>query len=121
MITMALIAATVLVSWRAFGDRRLMDRLYGGQPDARLDYDNVPSVVFSHPPLGSVGLSEEQARERFDSVSTYHSRFRPMLQTLIDCSCRFGHERLIPAADDPESLAARTRNFHAGAAFASSG
>jgi len=64
--------------------RRLMDRLYGGQPEARLDYDNVPSVVFSHPPLGSVGLSEERARARFDTVSTYHSRFRPMLQSLGD-------------------------------------
>ncbi|KRG45455.1 glutathione reductase [Stenotrophomonas pictorum JCM 9942] len=62
--------------------RRLMDRLFGGQPQARLDYDNVPSVVFSHPPLGSVGLSEEEARKRFDRVSTYHSRFRPMLQAL---------------------------------------
>jgi glutathione reductase (NADPH) len=62
--------------------RRLMDRLFGGQPQARLDYDNVPSVVFSHPPFGSVGLSEEDARKRFDRVTTYHSRFRPMLQAL---------------------------------------
>ncbi|WP_433851901.1 glutathione-disulfide reductase [Stenotrophomonas nitritireducens] len=68
--------------------RRLMDRLYGGQPEARLDYDNVPSVVFSHPPLGGVGLSEEQARARFDTVRTYHSRFRPMLQALGDGQMR---------------------------------
>ncbi len=64
--------------------RRLMDRLHGGQADARLDYDNVPSVVFSHPPLGSVGLGEEAARRRFDTVTTHHSRFRPMLQALGD-------------------------------------
>ncbi|MGB3392580.1 MAG: glutathione-disulfide reductase [Stenotrophomonas sp.] len=64
--------------------RRLMDRLHGGQAEARLDYDNVPSVVFSHPPFGSVGLSEEAARQRFDKVTTYHSRFRPMLQALGD-------------------------------------
>nr|WP_277420125.1 glutathione-disulfide reductase [Xanthomonas sp.] len=63
--------------------RRLMDRLFGGQPHARLDYDNVPSVVFSHPPLGQVGLSEEQARERHgDAVRTYCSNFRPMLHAL---------------------------------------
>ncbi len=62
--------------------RRLMDRLHGGEPEARLDYDNVPSVVFSHPPFGSVGLSEEAARARFDMVTTYHSRFRPMVQAL---------------------------------------
>jgi len=64
--------------------RRLMDRLHGGQADAHLDYDNVPSVVFSHPPLGSVGLGEEAARRRFDMVTTHHSRFRPMLQALGD-------------------------------------
>ncbi|MCD9086548.1 glutathione-disulfide reductase [Stenotrophomonas sp. SY1] len=68
--------------------RRLMDRLYGGQPEARLDYDNVPSVVFAHPPFGTVGLSEEEARKRFDRVSTYHSRFRPMLQSLGDGQVR---------------------------------
>ena len=62
--------------------RRLMDRVLGGQPEARLDYENVPNVVFAHPPLGSVGLSEEEACKRFGKVSTYYSRFRPMLQAL---------------------------------------
>lgn len=57
--------------------RRLADRLFGGMEDARLDYDNVPTVVFSHPPLGAVGLTEEAARERFgsDDVRIYESRF----------------------------------------------
>ncbi len=66
--------------------RKLMDRLYGGRPDARLDYDNVPSVVFSHPPLGAVGLGEEEARERFggEQVRVYTSNFRPMLHALAD-------------------------------------
>ncbi len=80
--------------------RRLMDRLYGGQPEARLDYDNIPSVVFSHPPLGSVGLSEEQARERFDSVSTYHSGFRPMLQALGDGEMRSLFKMVCAGADE---------------------
>jgi len=62
--------------------RRLMDRLYGGQAEAKLDYNNVPSVIFSHPPFASVGLSEEAARARCDTVSVYYSRFRPMLQAL---------------------------------------
>ena len=44
--------------------RRLMDRLFGGRAGAKLDYANVPTVVFSHPPLGTVGLTEEQAKER---------------------------------------------------------
>lgn len=55
--------------------RRLADRLFGGEPDARLDYENVPTVVFSHPPLASVGLSEEAAKARFgEAVRCYSSR-----------------------------------------------
>ncbi|HYG06430.1 MAG TPA: glutathione-disulfide reductase [Stenotrophomonas sp.] len=65
--------------------RKLMDRLYGGQATAKLDYDNVPSVVFSHPPLGAVGLGEEEARERYgEQVRVYTSNFRPMLHALAD-------------------------------------
>jgi len=62
--------------------RRLMDRLYGGQPEAKLDYNTIPSVIFSHPPFASVGLSEEAARAQCEKVSVYYSRFRPMLQAL---------------------------------------
>jgi glutathione reductase (NADPH) len=65
--------------------RRLADRLFGGKPDARLDYANVPTVVFSRPPLGSVGLSEAAARELHgDDVAVYRVRFRPMIYTLAD-------------------------------------
>lgn len=64
--------------------RRLMDRLFGGQPQAKMDYENVASVVFSHPALGAVGLSEEEARERHADVRVYRSNFRPMLQALAD-------------------------------------
>ncbi|HEX6271426.1 MAG TPA: glutathione-disulfide reductase [Polyangiaceae bacterium] len=56
--------------------RHLADRLFGGKPDARLDYDDIPSVVFSHPPVGIVGLSEPDARARFgDAVRVYETRF----------------------------------------------
>jgi glutathione reductase (NADPH) len=57
--------------------RHLADRLFGGQPDAHLDYENVPSVVFSCPPIGTVGLTEEQARERYGAggIKVYTSRF----------------------------------------------
>lgn len=38
--------------------RKLAHRLFGGQRDAHLDYSNIPTVVFSHPPIGTVGLTE---------------------------------------------------------------
>ena len=48
--------------------RRLADRLFGGQPDRRLLYENIPTVVFSHPPIGSVCLTEEEARRTYGSA-----------------------------------------------------
>jgi pyruvate/2-oxoglutarate dehydrogenase complex dihydrolipoamide dehydrogenase (E3) component len=40
-------------------------RLFGGLKDAKADYDNVPTVVFSHPPIGTCGLTEAQAVQQF--------------------------------------------------------
>jgi glutathione reductase (NADPH) len=65
--------------------RRLMDRLFDGRSDAKLDYENVPTVVFAHPPIAAVGLTETQARERHgDAVQVFRSGFRPMLYALAD-------------------------------------
>ena len=59
--------------------RRLSDRLFGGKPQAKLDYDDIPSVVFSHPPIGTVGLSESDARAMHgDAVKVYTTRFTNM-------------------------------------------
>jgi glutathione reductase (NADPH) len=56
--------------------RRLADRLFGGMPDRRLEYANIATVIFSHPPIGTVGLTEDEARERYgESVRVYTSRF----------------------------------------------
>ena len=65
--------------------RRLMDRLFGGR-DRRLERNDIPTVVFSHPPIGRVGLDEAQARERFgdDAVHVARASFRPMLGALAD-------------------------------------
>jgi glutathione reductase (NADPH) len=64
--------------------RRLADRLFGGEPDARLDYDNIPTVVFSHPPIGTVGVTEDEARERYgdDAVKIFQSRFTDMYHAI---------------------------------------
>ena len=59
--------------------RRLADRLFGGQPERHLPYENIPTVVFSHPPIGTVGLTEEDARRQYgDAVRIYQTRFRSM-------------------------------------------
>lgn len=57
--------------------RRLADRLFDGQSERHLDYHNVPTVVFTHPPIGTVGLSEAQALKEYggDAVKTYSSHF----------------------------------------------
>ena len=43
--------------------RRLGDRLFNNQPERRLEYENIPTVMFSHPPIGTVGLTEGEARK----------------------------------------------------------
>jgi glutathione reductase (NADPH) len=60
--------------------RRLSERLFGGMPERCLDYDNVPTVVFGHPPIGTVGLTEQAARDLYGdaAVTVYKSSFVPM-------------------------------------------
>jgi len=57
--------------------RCLSDRLFNHQSDAKLDYRHIPTVVFSHPPVGTVGLTEAEAKARFgeSEISVYQSRF----------------------------------------------
>lgn len=61
----------------------LADTLFGGRPTP-IRFDLVPTAVFSQPPVGVVGLSEEQARERGFDVQVFSSLFRPMRFTLPD-------------------------------------
>jgi len=64
--------------------RRLMDRVYAGA-SATLDRNDIPTVVFAHPPIGKVGLTEAQARERHgDNLHIYRAGFRPMLYALAE-------------------------------------
>ena len=64
--------------------RRLMDRVFGGQENRRLRYENIPTVVFSHPPIGTVGLTDQEARERYsdEEVEIFSSEFVPMYHAL---------------------------------------
>jgi len=61
--------------------RALADTLYNDNPK-KMDYDNIPRAVFSQPPVGTVGLTEMEARKRFKEVKIYRSEFRPLKATL---------------------------------------
>ena len=63
--------------------RRLSDRLFGGQAERRLDYSNIPTVIFSHPPIGTVGLTEAQARGQHGAdVKVYTRSFVPLYNAI---------------------------------------
>ncbi|HME40027.1 MAG TPA: glutathione-disulfide reductase [Steroidobacteraceae bacterium] len=63
--------------------RRLSDRLFGGKADRRLEYTMIPTVVFTHPPIGTVGASEAEARAQYgDAVKVYIADFTPMYHAL---------------------------------------
>jgi glutathione reductase (NADPH) len=82
--------------------RRLADRVFGGQTDRRLSYDLLPTVVFSHPPIGTVGLSEAAARERFASepIKVYQTEFVPMSYALGDVKPRTAMKLVTVGADE---------------------
>lgn len=63
--------------------RRLADRLYDGQTERHLDYKTIATVVFSHPPIGTIGLTEEQARDAYGSeLKVYQTKFTGMYHAL---------------------------------------
>jgi len=65
--------------------RRLSDRIYNGQTGRKMDYSNIATVVFSHPPIGTVGMSEKQAiAEHGDAVKVYNTSFTPMYSAFTE-------------------------------------
>jgi len=63
--------------------RRLSDRLFGGKTERRLEYSMIPTVIFTHPPIGTVGMSESDARALHgDAVKTFVAEFTPMYHAL---------------------------------------
>jgi glutathione reductase (NADPH) len=70
--------------------RRLSDRLFGGKADRHLDYHNIPTVIFGHPPIGTVGLTEQAARDDYGdaAVTVFRSSFIPMYHALTTAKIR---------------------------------
>ncbi|MHB1245617.1 MAG: glutathione-disulfide reductase [Sulfuriferula sp.] len=84
--------------------RRLSDRLFGGKPDSHLDYTNIPSVIFSHPPIATIGMSETQARDiHGDAVKIYQTRFTPMFHAFTQRKVKTAM-RLITAGIDEKII-----------------
>lgn len=79
--------------------RRLADRLFGGQADRHLDYAGIPTVVFSHPPVGTVGITEAQARTAYDMVEIKTTAFVPMYYALTERRQRCEMKLVLAGAD----------------------
>lgn len=85
--------------------RQLAERLFNGKAAAKLDYRDIPTVVFAHPPIGTVGMTEEAARAEYGdaAITIYETRFTPMryalsavgFKTAMKLVCLGKHERVI--------------------------
>ncbi|MGH8176643.1 MAG: glutathione-disulfide reductase [Steroidobacter sp.] len=75
------------------------DSVFGDQPTT-VNYDCIPSAVFSHPPLAGVGMTEAQARNRLGSVRVFTSDFRPMKSVLADRKERALYKLIIDNTSD---------------------
>ncbi|WP_305843732.1 glutathione-disulfide reductase [Photobacterium leiognathi] len=81
--------------------RQLSERLFNNKPDAKMDYKLVPTVVFSHPPIGTIGLTEAEAIEQYgeENVKVYKSGFTAMY-TAVTAHRQPCKMKLICAGDD---------------------
>lgn len=81
--------------------RRLADRLYNGQTDRHLNYDNIATVVFSHPPIGTIGLTEAEAREQYgDDVKVYETSFNPMYMAFTEHKIKTAMKLVVVGAEE---------------------
>ncbi|WP_305837204.1 glutathione-disulfide reductase [Photobacterium leiognathi] len=81
--------------------RQLSERLFNNKPDAKMDYKLVPTVVFSHPPIGTIGLTEAEAIEQYgeENVKVYKSGFTA-IYTAVTAHRQPCKMKLICAGDD---------------------
>ena len=94
--------------------RRLADRVFGGMTERRLDYENIPTVLFSHPPIGTIGLTEEGATQKFGAaaVKIYEAGFTPMYHAFTHRKVRCAMKIVVAG---PEEKVIGIHLFGAGA------
>ena len=77
----------------------LISHLYS-KTSTKLDYNNIPTAVFSQPELATVGLTEDQAREKYQEIAVYRSDFKPMFETLGQGNDRIFMKMIVDKASD---------------------
>ena len=78
----------------------LVNHLYGDGAPVQVNYELIPTAVFCQPNIGTVGLSEEQARERYDRIDVYCSEFRALKHTLSGSDERTLMKMIVDAQSD---------------------
>jgi len=70
--------------------RTLVERIFNNKPDLKMDFDLIPTVIFSHPPIGMLGLTEKEAKEKYGEENTgvYKSTYVNMFYSLIQDSSK---------------------------------
>jgi len=66
--------------------RKLAGRLFNGQQNLKMDFENIPTVVFSHPPIGTIGMTESEAIKKYGSenIKVYSSKFTNMYHAITE-------------------------------------
>ena len=91
------VVAAILLPFRE--GQAFADTIFGNKP-TRVDYDMVPSAVFSQPPMAGVGMTESQAKNKLGTVRTYTSDFRPMKNVLAGRNERALYKMVVDASTD---------------------
>lgn len=81
--------------------RRLSDRVFGGMKERHLNYDDIATVVFSHPVIGTVGMTETEARAKFgEDIQVYASSFTPMFNQLTQHKPKMSMKLITQGSDE---------------------
>jgi len=93
--------------------RRLCERLFNNKPDLHLDYSGIATVVFSHPVIGTVGLTEEEAVSEYgeDNITVYNSQFTALYQAITEDHRDPTRMKLICAGKDEKVVGLHSIGF----------